>query len=226
MGDTEADPPIEGPAPESSESRAKPHAVTEVAMRLTKRLPIVGRLWECRWTHLREAFYEVGCVILFSTLPLWFFPLISWAMLTVGFSMSETVENGELLIYAASFSGTMVYFISKRYGSFQTHSEAGEGPPLAISISFPYGGLFVIVAALICMFSAAAFFILKTFDRLPAQAAIAVSELGTARLSWILFIISSILFYCAVAYRNLLDDNRSYKLQTQRDLLADWDQVK
>lgn len=225
MGEAEGEVPIDGAASAPSEPK-QPHFLTKIAKRLTGRLPIVGRLWECRSTHLREAFYEVGCVILFSTLPLWFFPLISWAMFTVGFSMGETVENGELLIYAASFSGTMVYFISKRYGSFQTHSEAGEGPPLAISISFPYGGLFVIVAALICMFSAAAFFILKTFEKLPEQTVVDVSELGSAKLSWVLFIISSILFYCAVAYRNLLDDSRSYKLPPQRDLMADWNQIK
>lgn len=225
MGEPEANSPAEQDA-QAPESTPRLRLLAVVAKRLTEKLPIVGRLWECRWTHLREAFYEVGCVILFSTLPLWFFPLISWALLSAGFSMSETVENGELLIYAASFSGTMVYFISKRYGSFQTHSEAQEGPPLAISISFPYGGLFVIVAALICMFSAAAFFIIKTFARLPEQATITVSHVGAAKLSWILFVVSSVLFYCAVAYRNLLDDNRSYKLPSQRDLLADWEQAK
>jgi hypothetical protein len=196
------------------------------ARRLTEWMPIVGRLWQCNRVHLKEAFYEVGCVILFSTLPLWFFPLISWFMFTVGFSMSETVQNGELLIYAASFSGTMVYFISKRYGTFQTHSEAGEGPPLAIGISFPYGGLFVIVSALICMFSAAGFFILKTFERLPHQDVLVLSVSGASKLSWVLFSISSVLFYCAVAYRNMLDESRGFRLPPERDVMDAWKEVK
>lgn len=193
---------------------------------LTHWIPVVGRLWDCKWINLKEAFYEVGCVILFSTLPLWFFPLISWLMFTVGFSVSETVQHGELLIYAASFSGTMVYFISKRYGTFQTHSDAGEGPPIAISISFPYGGFFVIVSAFICMFSAAGFFVLKTFERLPAQDVIQLSASGASKMSWALFIVSSVMFYCAVAYRNMLDESRGYRLQPERDIMEAWDEAQ
>lgn len=194
--------------------------------RATSRVPIVGRLWDCRWVHLRDAFYEVGCVILFSTLPLWFFPLISWAILRIGFTSEEVVANGELLIYAASFSGTMVYFISKRYGSFQRHADIGEGPPLAISISFPYGGLFVIASAFICMFSAASFFVLKTFDKLPPQAVEVIDLEGAARMSWLLFGVSSLLFYCAVAYRNLLDDSNSFKGPREKDVLDAWREAK
>jgi hypothetical protein len=197
-----------------------------VVRAFTRWIPIIGRLWECKRVHLKEAFYEVGCVILFSTLPLWFFPFISWVMFTIGFSVDETVKNGELLIYAATFSGTMVYFISKRYGTFQSHSETGEGPPLAITISFPYGGLFVIGSALICMLSAAGFFILKTFERLPAQEVIKVSAQGAASMSWALFVVSSILFYCAVAYRNMLDDSPGYRLPPEREIMKAWSEVK
>jgi hypothetical protein len=193
---------------------------------LTAWIPIIGRLWQCEKAHLKEAFYEVGCVVLFSTLPLWFFPLISWFLFTVGFSIGETVANGELLIYAASFSGTMVYFISKRYGTFQTHTEAGEGPPLAISISFPYGGLFVIVSALICMFAAAGFFVLKSFTRLPPQDNVVLSLSGLSHLSWGLFVVSTALFYCAVAYRNMLDQSPGFRLPPERDVMADWNKAK
>lgn len=213
-------------APGKAPQRTRWERISAVLKPATRWIPIIGRLWECKWVNLKEAFYEVGCVVLFSTLPLWFFPLISWIMFTVGFSVSETVQHGELLIYAATFSGTMVYFISKRYGTFQTHSDAGEGPPLAISISFPYGGLFVIVSAFICMFSAAGFFILKTFERLPAQKVITLSASGASKLSWTLFIVSSVLFYCAVAYRNMLDESRGYRLEPEREVMEAWDEAK
>lgn len=83
--------------------------------RWTRRILILGQLWDCRPEHLKE---EVGCVLLlFSTLPLWFFPLISSILFTVDLPFfAETVSSGELLIYAASLSGAMVYFIAKRYG--------------------------------------------------------------------------------------------------------------
>jgi hypothetical protein len=222
---------MEEPEPNAANILAPPEAPRGERARaylqtVTKWIPIVGRLWDCKAVHLKEAFYEVGCVLIFSTLPLWFFPLISWFIFTVGFSISETVRNGELLIYAASFSGTMVYFISKRYGTFQTHSEAGEGPPFAISISFPYGGLFVIVSALICMFAAAGFFILKTFKRLPNQDVLVVSFTGASNLSWLLFSIATILFYCAVAYRNMLDQSPGFRLPSERDVMSEWDKAK
>jgi hypothetical protein len=219
-------PKLEEEAPAEAPQSTKWERISASFRRATGWIPIIGRLSECKWVNLKEAFYEVGCVILFSTLPLWFFPLISWVVFTVGFSVSETVQHGELLIYAATFSGTMVYFSSKRYGTFQSHSDAGEGPPLAISISFPYGGLFVILSAFICMFSAAGFFVLKTFERLPPQNVITLSASGASNLSWTLFIVSSVLFYCAVAYRNMLDESRGYRLQPERDIMEAWDQAK
>jgi hypothetical protein len=100
-------------------------------------IPIVGQLWRCDPIHLKEAAYEVGCIILFSTLPLWFFPSISAMIYTKAFDTTGFVSQGELFIYAASFCGTMVYIISKQYGSFSRGAETGSGPPLGVTIRFP-----------------------------------------------------------------------------------------
>lgn len=186
------------------------------------RIPIVGKLRHCSRSNLIEAFYEVFSVGIFSTLPLWFFPLISYLIFTRGFPIGDVVGSGELFIYSATFSGTMVYFISKRYGSFQSSGETGVGPPLSVTISFPYGGLFVILSALICMLSAAVFFILKTFEQMPEQTVIQLSEPGMARLSWWLFGSSMLVFYCAMAYRNMLDNVRQVPPRQEEDFVQKW----
>lgn len=165
----------------------------------------------------------MGIVLLFSTLPLWFFPLISSILFTIELPFfKETVTSGELLIYAASLSGAMVYFISKRYGSIESRTETGEGPLLAVSVSFPYGPLFVVLSALICMFSAAVFFMLRIARYLLQDHAEIIDYCTSSLTSWVLFILSALLFYCAVAYRNLLDDPRSYRNKPSEDVLHDW----
>ena len=195
--------------------------------RHTRWIPILGRLWDCRRDHLKEAFYEVACVLLFSTLPLWFFPLVSSIIFTVDLAFfSETVANGELLIYAATLSGTMVYFISKRYGSVESRPETGEGPMLGMTVSFPYGGFFIVLSALICMSAAAIFFIIKVAGHLVETQHGIIDERGSWITSWLLFGISAILFFCSVAYRNLLDDRRSYRTQPTREILASWEEEK
>jgi hypothetical protein len=195
--------------------------------RWTKWIPILGKLWACRPEHLKEAFYEVAIVLLFSTLPLWFFPAISSILFTVELPFfKETVSSGELLIYAASLSGGMVYFISKKYGSIESRPETGEGPMLAVSVSFPYGRFFIILSALICMFAAAVFFMLKVAKYLLSARPTIIDHDGTALTSWLLFLVSAVLFFCAVAYRNMLDDGRSYRNQPAETILDDWDQNK
>lgn len=195
--------------------------------RWTKWIPILGKLWTCRSEHLKEAFYEVAVVLLFSTLPLWFFPLISSILFTIKLPFfADTVSSGELLIYAASLSGAMVYFISKKYGSIESNAESGGGPLLAVSVSFPYGRFFIILSALICMFAAAVFFMLRVAKYLLVSMPGVIDIDGTAFTSWLLFSVAVILFYCAVAYRNLLEDGRSYRNEPAEEILDDWDQNK
>lgn len=196
-------------------------------VRWTRKVPIAGKLWDCRPEHVREAFYEVGCVLLFSTLPLWFFPLISYVLFTVELPFfAETVSSGELLIYAASLSGAMVYFIAKRYGTVENGLDTPGGPLLAVSVSFPYGRFFIILSALICMFAAATFFMIKTAKYLLSDRPEIINQNGTALTSWLLFLFSIIMFFCAVAFRNLLDDGRSYRNEPANEVIDKWDEQK
>jgi hypothetical protein len=138
---------------------------------------------------------------------------------------TETVSSGELLIYAASLSGAMVYFIAKKYGSVESGPETA-GPLLAVSISFPYGRFFIILSALICMSASAIFFMLKVAKHLLANRPEVIDQQGAAGTSWLLFIFATVIFFCAVAYRNLLEDGRSYRNVSAQDILSDWGGAK
>ena len=203
---------------------------SERVEKTTRWIPVIGRLWDCRSEHIREAFYEVLCVLLFSTLPLWFFPLIGNILFKTDLPLyQETVSGGELLIYAASLSGAMVYFIAKRYGSVDAQATGERILPM--SISFPYGRLLIISSALICMFSAATFFIIK----LQKYMIISVNSMetrdfidtaGIEQTSWFLFLLSTLLFFCSVSFRNFLEDNPGFRNDSEDALLRDWEEIK
>jgi hypothetical protein len=49
---------------------------------------------------------------------------------------------------------------------------------------------------------------------------------STSRTSWLLFLVSAILFFCAVAFRNLLEDGKSYRNESAEQVLARWGRAK
>lgn len=95
-----------------------------------------------------------------------------------------------------------------------------------MSISFPYGRFFIILSAIICMSAAAIFFMLKVAKYLLASQPHVIDQQGAAGTSWLLFIFSTMIFFCAVAYRNLLEDGRSYRNEPAHHILSDWSNAK
>ena len=125
-------------------------------------LPVVGRLVDCSYENLRLAFYEVFATILFATTPIWLLPTVTPLFLNVPLSLQQTISTGELFIYSAALAGPLAYIITKRYGSLEFPT---EGRSISLTISFPYGGAFVIFCIVMCMISCVAFTVL----RLPVE---------------------------------------------------------
>jgi hypothetical protein len=76
------------------------------------------------------------------------------------------------------------------------------------------------------MISAAAFFSLKTLKDFPSTSDIRLDLDGVQMLSWGLFLLSTILFFCATAYRNFIDGAGGYRGQPAEDILDEWEKAK
>lgn len=136
--------------------------------------------------------------------------------------LSDGVKTGELFIYSAALAGPLVYIITKKYGSFSTDFGRSGGPVLPITISFPYGGLFVGISVFMCIISGFTFTILKNPAFSTPDDLARINFDGIITLSWILFILSSIILYCVTAYKNMLENVSRSQPAQEREFLADW----
>ena len=184
-------------------------------------VPLIGRLPDCSAADLWQAALEVIASTFFATMPLWFLPLLGRYLFKENPSLHDAAKSGELFIYAAALSGPLVYIITKKYGSLTPVGRA-DGSHFPVTISFPYGGLFVIIAAILCIISGFAFTILRN----PAFATVEdVGRLNTdgiATLSWAAFWVSTGILFCVSAYRNLLENVARAQPTQEEEFVADW----
>jgi hypothetical protein len=159
---------------------------------------------DCSASDLMNALYEVSSATFFATMPLWFLPTIGRFFFAGPTSLSDALKTGELFIYSAALSGPLVYIITKRYGEFSPWKKPG-GPSFPLTISFPYGGLFVTFSAVMCIVSGFAFAILQN-PVFETEADLArFNPSGIISLSTWCFWLSTAVLYCVTAYKNMLE---------------------
>lgn len=160
-------------------------------------LPLVGRLGEVPSSERRQALYETLTTTLFATMPFWVLPVLGYFMYKPKPAFDEALQRGEGLIYAAALLGPLVYVLTRRYGKFNlVSSERKIASPL--TMSFPYGGLFVTITALSC---AVAGFVFASMQRSGSG----IDQDGVRILSWVMIIGATVIFFLVTAYSNMLD---------------------
>ncbi len=194
--------------------------------RVWRATPLVGRLGEVPSTERRQALYETLTTTLFAMMPFWVLPVLGYFLYQPKPGLDAALRKGEGLIYAAALLGPLVYVLTRRYGRFNLlSSERKVASPL--SMSFPYGGLFVTITALSC---AVAGFAFASMQRSGAG----IDQNGVRLLSWIMMIGATLIFFLVTAYSNMLDGLEKEKSEMiveeqprqENEFLDDWMKAK
>jgi hypothetical protein len=176
---------------------------------LCRRIPFVGRLGEVSRESCKQAFFETITTTLFATMPFWVLPTLGYFIFQPRPSFNDTLRHGEGLIYASVLLGPLVYVITRRYGRFNLVFTEKKTLASTLSMSFPYGGSFVIVTALTCAIAGFSFAELqRTSSTDPG-----LNQHGVAFLSWILMFGATGIFFLVAAYGNMLDDIEKNKTE-------------
>lgn len=190
-------------------------------MRILRALPFVGRLSDCSWDDLSQAFIEVLVVTIFSTMPLWFLPVLSGIFFRESISGYEAIKTGELFLFSTAFVGPLAYIITKNYGE-RIPSDRNESALIRYSIRFPHGTEFVFTCVAICLISSFAFLVLRNPFFQSNEISKLIDYNGVVKFSWITSIISTIVFYCACAYRNGFESIARTMTDQERSFADEW----
>jgi len=172
----------------------------KVCVGIFTRLPLIGRLQHVRAEARLQALFETLTTTIFATMPFWILPLLGWFIFSPRPAFDEALRRGEGLVYASVLLGPLVYVLTKRYGRFSMHPMNGSRFKNPLSLSFPYGGAFVVITAVTCAISGFAFAVLRN------DSGAALDYAGIQTFSWILMIGATVVFYLVTSYRNMLDD--------------------
>lgn len=161
-------------------------------------MPPFGKLSVVSREAKLQAFFETATTTIFATMPFWILPTLGSFLFSPRPELNKSFSSGEGLIYASVLLGPLIYVLTRRYGRFSFPFKKPIRSPL--SISFPYGGAFVLITAFACFVSGFSFAALKT----PSHAAFNTD--GILLLSYILMICATVVFYLVTAYRNMLEE--------------------
>lgn len=194
---------------------------------LLRRIPLFGQLVDARWASIRSSFYELLVGTVFSTLPIWFFPIFVSHAITgspsMGVLMTSSIERADLFIYSAALIGPLIYSITKDYAEVRDDEATGTNNRLrSITFKFPYGSLFFVFSIVVCMIAAFCYGIslLSTF---PASN-ISISSGFLVKSSIFVYGFSLACLFTVSVYRNELEDLNKDLSSDERDFMKKWKQ--
>lgn len=190
-------------------------------MRFLRMLPFLGRLQDCSLEDLKEALVEVIVATIFSTMPLWFLPVLSGVFFRQPITGAEAVRTGELFLFSTALVGPLGYIISKNYGEKEPNGSPSHGL-IRYSIKFPYGAGFIFACVAICLVSSFAFLVLRNPFFQSSEISKLINYDGVIGLSWFTFISATLIFFCACAYRNGFDSIARAMTEQERTFADEW----
>lgn len=191
--------------------------------------PLFGQLGKVSKAQLLQAFYETSVTAILSSLPIWLMPLLSNFGGRAS-TLDESILKGEIFIYSAALVAPLIYVITKKYGEFEGKGE-NSNFSFRLSMIFPYGMGFVLIAFLMCAISTYSITQLRSLD---INLLTSENKVSITWWSYVTLAITYILFFLICAYRNMLDDilRTAGKLisneqrQEENDFSADWQRAK
>jgi hypothetical protein len=176
---------------------------------MLKGIPLTRELLNCRRQDYAEAAKEVVTTLAFSMLPFWLGTLIFFLVKrgSVVKFIDDFLASGEALLISAALIGPVIYVITKQYGDL----------PRSLTIRFPQGWLFVIVAIAICLITAAIVILQRVYLQVFASGNdAALFEAGLMRgLSLAIFIVTVSSLYLVTVLKNYTDTGAAAEMRHQ-----------
>ncbi|MBB3706156.1 hypothetical protein [Aminobacter aminovorans] len=193
---------------------------------LFKATPLVGRLSESKRSSVLSASKELVLSTLFSTIPIWFFPIIytyffsnTPPLLT---NMKAYVDQGDLYIYSSAMIGPLIFAITSNYAEWGAKNDSPSVSRLGrLSFVFPYGVWFLSIAVLISMVAVICFGLMRFESSGFIDAKLNKDSLLT--FSIFMYAVSLVCLFLVSVYRNdLSDTSASDARASTADFLKDW----
>lgn len=175
---------------------------------------------------LKEAIIETAMAVVFSTIPLWLFPLFSPIIFNVQqgtiAQLVENVRGGELFLYAVATLGPILYLTTYKY--LERHERETEDGKTSTSykIDLPLGRTLAVLSVLMAIAFGAIFGSIRL--NLMIGSPLEVNQNGTIYLSLVAYSFS-ILCFCITAYfRNCVTNGAASDFMRGDELsfLAGW----
>ncbi|MGP4806476.1 hypothetical protein ACSV5G_22160 [Agrobacterium cavarae] len=188
-------------------------------------MPLIGELPNSNWSSIKSAIVETALSTVFSTVPIWFFPLISALFLstkvTFGESVYATVSQGDLYIYAASLVGPLIFAITANYASWDDRGASPGTSRLGkLTFAFPYGTWFFIISIIVCAMAAICFGIARFSTTGVIAAELNIDNLF--KFSVAIYAFSIFCLFCVTVYRNELASGKFNDAESTREFLEEW----
>lgn len=195
--------------------------------KVCSRAPVFGGVFEANKKSQRGAFIELFISTLFSTLPIWFFPLLASGFITSSPGFTEnvysSVSQGDLFIYSSALVGPLIFAITKNYATWgEKNSSANSSRIGKLTFEFPSGMWFFVSSLGICAIAAFSFGIL----RLSNMGLLSV-QINSENMLWTsgaLYFYSLICLYAVSVYKNELENYSVLNNVDTQVFIKDWNQ--
>ena len=113
-------------------------------IRFLSRIPMIGGIFEAKQKSRISALFEIVISTLFSTLPIWFFPLLASTFIKSSPNFSDNVyssiSQGDLFIYSSALVGPLIFAITSNYAVWGSDNPSPNASRFGkLTFEFPYG---------------------------------------------------------------------------------------
>lgn len=194
--------------------------------------PVLNKLVLAKRSSWKASLAETGVGTLFSTLPIWFFPVVLSNMITGSPPtlelMYNSVSRGDFFLYSAALMGPLIYTIMRNYAQRVDDGSDASGvdqaaskmPFLKYTFEFPYGGFFVLAAIFVCMVAAVCYGLSNLSS--VANSGFTVSESFSVQASIWVYIFSLVCLFAVSTFKEELSTLNRNLPQDERDFYEKW----
>lgn len=189
------------------------------------KIPLIGELRNSKRSSIIDAAKEMLYSTIFSTLPIWFFPVVSWLFLaespSIYTNIYSTVNQGDLYIYSSSLVGPLIFAITYNYAEWGGDNRSPNASRIGkLAFEFPYGTSFFFISISICMIAAICFGLQRFVMLGLISAKLNIASMLTASI--FLYVFSLVCLFCVSVYKNELANFSTSDSKNTKNFINEW----